>query len=289
MGLLEYIKSGSALRREVISIPTDGTGIGSVNLGSAYVLLSIDTDIPCRVRLYDNQSSRDDVGEAARAFGNTSVSNSIALVGDYSMSAAGTYTTDPVMYGVTSNPTSKLSYYRIDNAPAGPPYPVIKINRFLLEDSTISTSNRITPPRILASASNDQIITGSIVDSLAPITYLLVSASTQGSGTFTRLRLYSSTGSFTNLTELSRSFSVEPSESAKLIMDGVFTNNQTLYFSPKIIGANLQNVGTDLNIIKSNQQLLYGKNEMYYAIQSLDGIVGNVYLTASLYLFSLED
>jgi hypothetical protein len=288
MGLAEYIKAGAVFKREEITLATNNTRSGSVDLGSAYMLLSITTNAPCRFRLYDNQSSRDVVGEVSRSFGNTFVSNSIALVGDFSMSAADTYTIDPAMFGVVDSPTSKLSYYRIDNASPGV-FPTIIFNKYLLEDSTISTTNRMQMPTITATLNSPQTITGSITATSIPRTYLLVSASMVGTNNVSRIRLYSTSHSLSNPTEISRSFATESADNTNLIVDAILSGSQTTYFVPKIIGANLRYMTTDLNDIRFNKSLIMGENELYYILQNLDTSGGSKTTNVYLHVFSMED
>lgn len=288
MGLTEYIRAGASLQRELITLQTDATGSGSVNLGSAYVLLNITTDIPCRIRLYDNVASRDSLAEKVRAFGNTSVSASTALIGDFSMSVANNYSIDPVVYSVVAEPTTKLTYYKIDNV-SGPPYPKITFNRYLLENADVSTANRITLPTIKSSLSPGQIASGTLASTSIPQTYLLLSASVDGASTRARLRLYSISASLYNTTEVTRPFVSESSANTYLIVDAVLSGSETTYFVPKIIGANLRNMGTDLSITATNRLNIVGANELYYILENVSSVAGVANITASLHVFSLED
>lgn len=287
MGLAEYIRAGAALRRTAINLQTDITGSGSVDLGSAYVLLSMTTTAPCRLRLYDNSQSRDDTAEKNRLFSNTNISASTALIGDFTMSA-GTYTIDPVVYGVVQNASTKLTYYRVDNTASGQ-FPQITLNRYLLEDSSVSTAGRRTSPVMTASLAANALVSGTLYNSQIPSTYLLVSASVSGSTTLARLRLYTTSGSFSDTVEVNRSFTTESSATSKLIMDAIMSGSETTYFVPKIIGANLKNMGTDLNLIRNNTDKIMGANELYYILQNANTTGGTVAISASLHLFSLED
>lgn len=288
MGLEQYILAGAKLERSVASVTTTAQGSGSIELGSVYVLLSVSTNFPCRFRLYDNSQSLDNVGESVRQFGNTNISASVALVGDFSMSAAGTYTIDPAVYGITHDPFSKLSYYRVDNTQSGQ-YPTIEFNRYLMEVPEISTLNRVTLPNITASLAPGQIVSGTLSSPTVPRTYLLVSASLIGPTALTRLRLYSTNESLTNVTEISRSFATESSNNSKLIVDAILSGSETTYFVPKIAGANLQTMGTNLNTIRTDRAAIMGLNELYYIIQNVATSGGTVASTASLHVFSLED
>jgi hypothetical protein len=287
MGLAEYIKAGAGLQRNVINLQTDITGSGSVDLGSAYVLLSMTTTAPCRLRLYDNSQSRDDTAEKTRIFGNTNISASTALVGDFTMSA-GTYTIDPVVYGVVENSISKLTYYRVDNTASGQ-FPQITFNRYLLENASVSTASRKSIPVMTASLAVNALVSGTLYNSQIPTTYLLVSASVSGSTTRARLRLYSTSQSFSDTVEVNRLFVTESSVTSKLIVDAIMSGSQTTYFVPKIIGVNLKNTGTDLNLIRNNIEKIMGENELYYILQNVNTTGGTVAISASVHLFSFED
>lgn len=288
MGLAEYIKAGAGLSRQIIDLQTNSSGSGSVNLGSAYTLLTVTTDAPCRLRLYDTAQSLTDSGERIRPFTNTKVSASTALIGDFSMSSAGIYTIDPVMYSVIENSSNLLTYYRVDNT-ASAVYPKVQFNRYLLENSSVSTANRVNLPVINATLSASALISGTLASTSIPTTYLLVSASVSGSATRARLRLYSKTDAFSDMVEVSRSFTTESSATTKLIVDMILSGSETTYFVPKIIGANLQNMPTSLATIVNSTENIMGKNELYYILQNAATSGGPVPISASLHIFSLED
>jgi len=288
MGLAEYIKAGASLKRETLTLTTSPSGSGSVSLGSTYVLLSLTTTQPCRLRLYDNNTSLESSTEISRPFGITNISASTALIGDFSMSVAGTYTIDPALYGVIDNASSKLTHYRVNNTASGQ-YPNITFNTYLLEDSSITTSGRRTLPMITASLSGSQIITGTIYSAVIPQTYLLVSASVSGSNTRTRLRLYTTSASLSNTTEINRPFVSESAESSYLIVDAILSGSETTFFVPKIIGANLRNIKTNLNLIKNSRATIMGENELYYIMENASSSAVVVPISTSLHVFSLED
>lgn len=288
MGLEQYIRAGAVLDRSFISLQTNVTGSGSVDLGSAYVLLSISTTAPCRLRLYDMSQSLEDTTERSRAFINTNVPDNIALIGDFSMSVAGTYTIDPVLYGMVNRTDNRLTYYRVNNTQSGA-FPNITFNRYKLEDAPVSTQNRKTLPLINGFINSSSIVTGSISSTNIPRTYILVSASVSGSSTRARLRLYTTSASLSNQTELSRSFSTESSNTSQLIVDMILSGSQTTYFVPKIIGANLQNMGTNLNVTRTSQENIMGRNELYYILQNVSTQSIQQNISASVHVFALED
>lgn len=289
MGLEQYLRAGANLTRNDIILQTTPSGSGSVELGSAYVLLSVSTTAPCRLRLYDNSQSLENSGEIHRAFGNTSVSASTALIGDFSMSAGGTYTVDPAMYSVIERPETKLTHYRLNNTQSGV-YPTLTFTRYLLEDPMISSASRVTMPQITGSLLPGRLVSGTLTSAASvPRAYLLVSASVSGSSTRARLRLYTTNESLTNLTELSRSFATESANTSKLIVDAILSGSETTYFVPKIVGANLQTMGTNLNTIRRDPAAIIGNNQLYYVLQNPNTSGGAIPITASLHVFSLED
>lgn len=290
MGLQEHIKGGARLNRNTIPL-TDATGSGSINLGLTYSLLSLEVNTPCRFRLYDDLTSRDNVTEKNRPFGDTNIPAPIALVGDFSMSAAGLYTVDPVVFGHNDS----LAYYRVE--PSGAQ---VNITRLLLEDPIVparlgtqyAESNRRVFPTITAtSISPNELKSGSITTGpdTIPKTYLLVSASLQNSSQIARLRLYSVSSSIYNNDEKTRPFSVEPSSSVRLLADMILSGSEITKFTPKIMGANLQNLGNDLNEIRGIQEKIAGKNEIYYTLQNVSSSGGPVTINANVYVYALED
>lgn len=284
MGLKEYIQAGASLQRDIIPVTTNADGSGSIDLGSAYILYKLETNQTCRLRLYDKESSVNDTAEKLRAFGNTNISESIALISDFTMSA-GTYTLDPVLYGVTADTTAHLSYYKIDDA-ATPP--TITFHRYLLENAAVSTSSRVNLPNIMDTLAPGQLKSGSIISPAVPKTYVLVSASVQNTSAPIRVRLYSLFSTLSNTAEKIRPY-VSESQTTSLIVDAILSGSEVTQFIPKIVGANLQNMGTDLNLIKNNFSALAGDSEMYYIIENLATSGPTDAVTASFNVFSLED
>lgn len=284
MGLKEHLQAGAVLTRDTIEILSDTNDSGSVDLGSVYVLYGIESSTTCRLRLYDNLNSLNDLTEKARVFGDTNVPSNIALIGDFTLTA-GKYTIDPVFYGVTEDPTTRLTYYKVDNAPS---LPTFRFSRYLLEDSAVNTTNRTQLPVIQETLTALQLKSGSVFDLNTPRTYLFVSASVNNTIAPIRVRLYNTEGILTSSVELNRPYTTETQTTA-LLLDAILTGSEVTYFVPKIMGANLQNMGVDLNTIKNSFSTLAGKHEMYYVIENLatTGLAQPV--TASFHVFSLED
>ncbi len=294
MGLAEQIRAGANLTRDTITI-SDAIGSGSVSLGGTFVVLSVQNDntsSPVRFRLYDTSESMEDVTEKSRVFGNTNVPPTITLIGDFSMSAGGIYSIDPVVFGHSRTTTTPLSYYRVE--PSGSQ---IKVNRYLVEDVSIpaiagtayDVSNRRHLPAITGSLSAGGMVSGTLTTSEIPTTYLLISASVVTSTHIARLRLYASASSIYNTEEKNRIFSVEPSSSVRLIADMIISGSEDLNLSPKIVGANLQNLGASLLTIKGNDSLIMGEREIYYILQNAKNSGGTENISASLYVYAMED
>jgi hypothetical protein len=285
MGLSEQIQAGANLERADVTFTTSVTGVGSASIAPSYAILKIQASSPCRLRLYDNLSSRDEAGEIVRPFGDTNISESVALVGDFSMSAAGQYAVDPVLYAVSADFNNPYTYYRVSPASSID----IKVTMYPIEIvapgvGAYSLDNRRTLPVITASLSAGATVSGSLASTEIPQTYLLVSAS---ANSLSRLRLYSTTAALSNTQEITRPFSVEPSASFNLIADMILSASKTTYFSPKIIGANLANMGSNLLLIRGNQALIDGENELYYIIENISA--SPIQVSASLHVYSLED
>lgn len=290
MGLAEQKLAGGLIERTFTEINTDTVGSGSIDLNSSYMVLSIQSNRPCRFRLYDDSGSRDDTNEINRTFGDTNIAADIALVADFSMSVAGNYTTDPVLYGVTHS--GSITHYRIEPAS---PSTQIRINTYTIEDKNVpptlgtpySVPNRKTLPEFNHTLTSGSFITGSFTGDEVPKTYLLVSASLSGSGNIGRLRLYSNSSSLDDVTEVSRSFSVEPSASSYLIADMILSGSETNYFTPKIVGANLSTLNSDLREIAGSRVAIDANNEVFYILKNETSSTTDV--SASVHVYSLED
>lgn len=294
MGLAEQIKAGAKLTRDNVDI-TDTVGSGSVVLGGTFAILSLqngNSSSPVRLRMYDTSTSMEDATEKARVFGNTNVPANISLVGDFSMSAGGIYSIDPVLFGHSRTTATPAVYYRIE--PSGSQ---VKINRYLIEDTSVPATlntaydidNRRHFPAITGSLAAGAMVSGTLATATIPTTFILISASLSNTSHIARLRLYGYSNSIYDTTEKNRIFSVEPSASVRLIADMVISGSENLNFSPKIIAANLQNLGTSLDDIKGNDNLIMGENEIYYILENANSSGGTVPISASLYVYALED
>lgn len=298
MGLEEHIKAGAQLTRNAI-VNTLPTGSGSINLGSVYGILRLQSDVPIRLRLYETEESRDNITEINRPFGIFPSTSSISLIGDFSMSSAGAYTIAPMVFGMCSSSVSPTTFYRLETATGQPSQSLLSITRYLMEDGNIVpdplTFYTINNRRILTiqsstSMSNDTIINSGTLSTnvdVIPQTFLMASASLANTQQQVRFRLYATSSAINNVTEKNRTFATEPSESVMLLVDAIISGSDTLYFSPKIFGANLETMGENLLSTSTDLNKLNGKSEMYYYVQNLSGFSANPEIKFSIY--ALED
>jgi hypothetical protein len=303
MGLLEQIRAGATLDRSSTTFPVSATG--EVTLESAYVILSVSTDKPCRLRLYDTPDGLTDIEEINRLFGNTNISSSISLVGDFYMDGTSRQSVDPVLYAVASNADAPVTYYRADSLTDEifPDDAAIRANitltKFSIEDNRIAplpgTTYSVSNRRTLIFAEPDVDPSSKIqgVVSTTPKTFLLVSASLDA-GEFARLRIYGIEDDIYQSNELNRAFDQAAATTTSLISDIILSgSNSTLYFTPKTIGANLNTMGSDLAVTRrrrfttDNTPAISGTSEIYYIIENLNNTTDTI--SISLHVYSLED
>jgi hypothetical protein len=276
MGLAEQIRQGTTLSRQQVIVTTVVAGSGSFTMPPAYALLSIQSSTaPVRIRLYDTEDSLTNAGEITRPFGSRNISSSVSLVGDFQISSSITHPITPAVFSVSNGTT----YYRVE--PATPL--TMTLVRYNLEEVTSATSNKRVLPPIQASLTALGQVSGTLADTSIPQTYLLVSASATNP---VRLRLYRSDMALTDAMELARPFSTEPSASVQLIADTVFTGS-VIHFVPKLVGANLQNMGDNLTPLRASKELRQGERELYYVMDNPSA--SPITVTASLAVYSLED
>jgi hypothetical protein len=273
MGLAEHLRDGAVLERR--TIPFSGDGIISTSFGAAYVILGIEVDEPCRIRFYDDQTSANNALEQTRSFGDITITTDIGLIADISMSEAGVYTIDPVLFGVPENTSSYLTYINITENSAPP----VNGNLFVyvLEDADLQPDEDnpfydIPLRRTLTFNGNRNTLTSA--DDLAPKTYLMIDAV---SDTNCRLRLYGKSQSLLNQTEMSRSFHeaiMDPS--LVLLADMLLDSGSITKFIPKLIGKNIETTPLDLSSIAINRSAIEGFSEIYYKLEPNGSVEMNI-------------
>jgi hypothetical protein len=303
MGLLEQLRAGGELTRTTKTFPV--AAFGQVELGSAYIILSVQSNKPCRLRLYDTEESIFITEEVSREFGDTDISSSVSLVGDFYITASGRQYIDPALYAVSADINNPVTYYRADVlsdesfANVSDTRANITLTSFSIEDEELIPqagtpyvlSNRRTLEFIEADIPAESKIQGTLEDT--PKTFLLVSASLDG-GEHARLRLYSIEDDIYNTDELNRRFDQAVTSSISLISDVILSgSNNTIYFSPKTMGANLNTMGGNLLLARERQiptndePAISGKSEIYYILENLNSSQSTI--SVSLHVYSLED
>lgn len=285
MGLSEQLREGAILKRQTIQF--SGSGALSASFGSAYILLAIEVDRPCRIRIYDDLASRNNSQETSRAYGVTP-NNDISLVADIIITSPGRYTMDPVLYGVPRTSPDYFTFLRITENTGNVNGSVFVYN---LEDSTIQAdvSNRFYK------FDNRRILEFTIGQNkiVAPRTFLMLTASTTHT---CRLRLYSNEESRDFISEIGRIPPPEPqifprsfdeaimTSDTLLISDMELTPNTIFRFFPKIIGFNVNRVPNNLEVIRTDRVGIDSFSEIYYTLES-----NNQNAKVTMNIFSLED
>jgi len=274
MGLAEHLRDGAVLERR--TIPFSGDGIISTQIAAAYIILGIEVDEPCRIRFYDDEDSATDALEQTRSFGDITITTDIGLVADISMSATGSYTIDPVLYGIPQDTDSYLTYINITENSE----PEVNGNLlvYVLEDQNLQPSDDNpfykTPLRRMLTFNGNKN-TLNFADDRAPKTYLMIDAI---SDTDCRLRLYGKSQSLNDETEVSRSFDEAVlNQTLVLLADMKLESGSMTKFIPKLIGTNVQTIPFDLSSIAINRAAIGGFSEIYYNLEPSGSVEMNVF------------
>lgn len=282
MGLREQLNAGStSIRRDRVNFTVTGSRArytGSFDMGTTFVLLDAQTSTPCRVRLYGNEYSRNEVNELSRPFiSHSTIGQDIALIADINLDNTEIFTLSPFLYGANlDNTTSSSIYYTVDTGSSSPFSGVntISFNRFILEDPTIANLGSIVTRKsfiVSGSIPSGSHITGSIP---TPKTYLLLQVTPNTSPI--RLRLYADAMYRNVVSEISRSFDIEPSSSTGLIADIYLDTTATSSLTPILLGRNSNHTSA----------AIAGSSITYYTLTNASGTSD---ISASIYTFSLED
>lgn len=263
MGLLNQIQSGAKFTRQTVSITNSPVSSSTTTFGSSYVLLNVTVDNQARIRLYSDSASV--AIDDSRPTSSLNFSASVGLTLDtfieestypYTLNfdppiIATTFSGSTTWYNISgSNVTSTFTYYPIEST-----YATRESMSFYAESLPIGTDVR-----------------GTIT---SPKSFLILSAS--ANTTETRLRLYSRAITSVPTTEINRSFGTEPSDGSTLTTDMVFDSASYAYkLSPILEAYNLETYTV-------------GNNYVGYILQNISTTVNKSAVTASLYIYSLED
>jgi hypothetical protein len=278
MGLSEQLREGAQLIREII--PFTGEVLESASFGSTYVILGIELNEPCRIRFYDNEESANDSIEYTRSFGESTVSTDIALIADISVSQAGKYTLDPVLYGASEDTDNYYTYFTISDTTEEitGSLSVYKLDDVNIQADIENDFYKVSNRRQLEFIGNKNTLTS--VSDGAPRTYLMLDAI---SDTDCRLRIYGKLETLNDVAEQSRSFSeAVMTPDLILLADMELVSGSITKFYPKIIGANLQTLPVNLETIRISRRAINSLSEIYYRLEPESSIV-------NMNIFSLED
>ena len=261
MGLLQQFQSGYSFEREITQI-TAATGVvsGSLNLGYSYILLTLDSTAPARVRLYTDSASA--ALDLNRAIGSTTIGDTVGLTIDAIITSDElSLGIDPAMIGTTHFGSN--AYYLISSSGTSVnlhTYPIEKVLSY--RSSVLITGSSII--------SGTDGATGNVT---VPKSFLILSASAT---TQSRLRLYSKPIEEIETSEINRTFGSVPEQGAHLISDMMFDSASVSYkLVPVLPGFTLASYTE-------------GRNSVGYIFQNQTN-VASVSATASLHLYSLED
>lgn len=261
MGILEQAISGSNFKRKQTVISSSPKSGSTAAFDSSYILLGINAQSPCRIRLYSDQSSMN--ADDSRASSSFAFDSTIGLVLDVELDASQlSFTFDPPVIGTTFS--GSQTWYNISSSAAQS----LTFTSYPIEFPT-STGRT----QLLISGSN--IITGSFLQGniSSPRSFIILSGSATSES---RLRLYSRDINTVPTNEKIRGFGTEPSTGSSLIADISFDTPATQNkFVPILEAYNLTTYAS-------------GSNFVGYILNNISSVTISE-VTASLYIYSTED
>lgn len=270
MDFLTQYEINQFIRTTTTLIKDSGNSIRSSSLlemGGAFILLSAQSDFPCRLRLYSDEPSM--ITDASRPLGNFNLTESVALIADIFLTGSNSRLVfNPPVVGNTF--AGGQLYYNLSGS-AGIPinvtlesYPIKPI-----ADSTDGDFGIVISGSAIPTTGNG--VSGSINTSKS---FLILSASATSES---RLRLYSRPHTEIPATEMARAFGTEPQTGSLLIADLMFDSASFQYPLVPILEAYTW-TATDYSV---------GSGQVGYILQNRSGGTANI--TASIYAYSLED
>lgn len=264
MGIFEQVLSGSNFIRKQVALSSSTVSGSTTAFDSSYILLGISATAPCRVRLYSDSASvaLDD----SRPTSSFTINPAVGLVLDTELDASElNLTFNPPVIGSTF--LSSETWYNISSSTAQ----TVTITSYPIEFSTSTGRTQI-------SVSGSGLITGSTGvegNIYSPKSFIILSGSASQEGA--RLRLYSRDIALVPNTEKIRPFSTSPSTGSNLIVDMVFDSASFDYkLVPIVEGYNLTTYTA-------------GSNFVGYILQNTSTVTPTQNITASLYIYSIED
>jgi hypothetical protein len=256
MGLIEQIQSGAAFTRNTVTLPI-GSG-SSTAFGNSYILLDVTSTGQSRVRLYSDSASV--AIDSPRSTASFDYSASVGLNLDTYLDGASKLTFDPPIIATTFS--ASTTFYNVSGSG-------VIITYYPIE-SQYATRQQLT---FYATS----LVTGSYAygNVTSPKSFIILSASCNTSQS--RLRLYSRDINLVPPSELARSFGTALSDGSYLIADMVFDSASYAYKVSPVLQAYNLTTYTE------------GSNFVGYRIDNISTTSSIANVTASLYIYSVED
>lgn len=256
MGLNEHKLAGAVLQR-VTTTFTTGSGASVQGVvatpNRTYLLLSIQSTGPARLRLYSDAASR--TSDAARSYGAT-LGNGIGLLTDITWSSAGTINFTPATLGISHDLVDYNTFFNVSASASE----TFTISTFTLEDdvdpdpltdyvdgnrrSFSFTASKAVSGSTFAPNTPAYRAGGEFSSSLMPSTFAFVSASLSTSNA--RLRIYGTSVAEIPEAEANRVSGSAPGANSGLLSEIFFTGGVTSIKSPIGFGANVSNLVSTL-------------------------------------------
>ena len=261
MGILEQVQSGSNFTRAQAVFFSDAVS-ASANLGYSYILLGITAQEPCRFRLYSDSASM--VLDANRTTSSFALDPAVGLILDTELDSSSlSLKFDPPIIGTTF---LNGSWYHISASS----FTRIELDFYTIEFTPNSRTQIVVSGSGLLTGSTG--VQGNIY---SPKSFILLSGSASQSES--RLRLYSQDINLVPNAEKVRAFGAEPATGSALIVDMAFDSASFDYrFVPVLEGYNLKTYST-------------GENSVGYILQNISTNTATTNVTASVYVYSIED
>lgn len=263
MGILELAQSGSNLSRQTTNVTTTDP-FGSALFGTSYILLSVSTMYPCRIRLYSDSASV--AIDNSRPSSSFDIDPAVGLVLDTTILNPGKTSFDPPIIGTTFS-TSSQTWYHITSSEAQ----TVQFTTYPIEFYPQYDNTRLV---IAVSGSNiDTGSTGLTGEISTPKGFIILSGS---ASVKSRLRLFSRPYSEIPAAERNRAFGENAITGSSIIADMMFDTGSFSYIlSPSLEAYNLQSYSV-------------GSNQVGFMLQN-ESTSSSATITASLLIYPIED
>jgi len=236
MGIFELAQSGSNLTRKLVSISSSPATGKTTGFGTSYILLGVQTQGPCRIRLYSDSASVDI--DNSRPTSSFDINPSVGLVLDTELTGSVTRLIfNPPIIGTTFSGSE--TWHNISSSAAQ----TATFTAYPIEFAEF-------PSRTILTFSGSNIDTGSTGvegNITSPKGFLILSGSAD---TGSRLRLYSRPIDQVPLVEKVRAFGENPITGSSIIADMAFDSASFSYkLSPSLEAYNLESYSNGNNLV----------------------------------------